>query len=107
MEQMRAGELARWISESPRPAPQLLDVREPWEFGISRIADSISMPMREVLARHRELDPSRPVVCICHHGARSMQVAFFLEHQGFERVINLAGGIHAWSHEVDPDVPTY
>ena len=54
-----------------------------------------------------ELDRERPIVCICHHGARSLQVAHFLERQGFPEVINLTGGIHAWSTEVDPSVPTY
>ncbi|HEX7441134.1 MAG TPA: rhodanese-like domain-containing protein, partial [Caldimonas sp.] len=46
-------------------------------------------------------------VCICHHGARSAQVVAFLERQGFESVYNLAGGIDAWSLQVDPEVPRY
>ena len=49
----------------------------------------------------------REVVAICHHGGRSMQVAMFLEKQGFKRVHNLVGGIDAWSRTVDPAVPTY
>ncbi len=65
------------------------------------------MPMASVPARQEELDPERPVVCICHHGARSMQVAAFLERAGFEQVINLTGGIHGWALQVDPTMPTY
>ncbi|MGC8165165.1 rhodanese-like domain-containing protein [Salmonella enterica] len=47
------------------------------------------------------------MVCICHHGGRSMQVAAFLERQGFTKVINLSGGVHAWAAQVDPSMPTY
>jgi rhodanese-related sulfurtransferase len=46
-------------------------------------------------------------VCICHHGARSMQVAAFLERQGFTSVTNLTGGIHAWATQVDNTMATY
>ncbi|MGD8425918.1 MAG: rhodanese-like domain-containing protein, partial [Gammaproteobacteria bacterium] len=54
-----------------------------------------------------ELCRDRDIIVMCHHGARSFQVAVFLKHSGFETVINLAGGIDAWSREVDPDVPLY
>ena len=53
------------------------------------------------------LDPAQPIVCFCHHGVRSLQVVAFLERQGFESVYNLAGGIDAWSLQVDPRVPRY
>jgi rhodanese-related sulfurtransferase len=53
------------------------------------------------------LDPERSTVCLCHHGARSMQVGLYLEQQGFRDVVNLTGGIHAWSEQVDPAVRTY
>ncbi len=86
---------------------QVLDVREPWEWALGRIDGSVHIPMREIPARIAELDPARPVVCVCHHGVRSMHVANFLAHQGFESVINLTGGIDAWSRQVDPSVPLY
>lgn len=93
------------------PTPLLLDVREPWEFALAAIRiDGIEtrlMPMNSVPQNVGELDPVQPVVCICHHGARSAQVVAFLERQGFEAVYNLAGGIDAWSAEVDPAVPRY
>ena len=89
----------------------LLDVREPWEFGLAAIrvpgATTLHMPMRQVAARIAELNPSQPVLCICHHGARSAQVVAFLERAGFTSVYNLAGGIDAWSARVDPALPRY
>jgi len=89
----------------------LLDVREPWEVALAAIdlsgATTRSMPMREVPARLGELDPAQPVLCVCHHGARSAQVVAFLERAGFASAYNLAGGIDAWSREVDPGVPRY
>lgn len=92
-------------------APVLLDVREPWEFSLAAIrttgADTLHIPMREIPARLAEIDPRRTVICVCHHGMRSLQVAHFLLQQGFEEVINLQGGIDAWSEQVDPNVPRY
>lgn len=90
---------------------QLLDVREPWEVAGAplRIAGTtaIDIPMMQIPMRLSEIERSRPVVCICHHGARSAQVVAFLQMQGFDRVYNLAGGIDAWSVDVDPRVPRY
>ena len=86
---------------------QLLDVREAWEFQTARIDGSTLIPMGEIQARISELDPSSDTVVICHHGGRSMQVAVFLERQGFSSVHNLAGGVDAWARSVDPSMPTY
>jgi rhodanese-related sulfurtransferase len=92
-------------------APLLLDVREPWEFQFAAIrlsgAQTLHMPMNQVPQRVAELDPAQPILCICHHGMRSAQVVAFLERAGFESVYNLAGGIDAWSQQVDPAVPRY
>lgn len=87
--------------------PVLLDVREPWELAICRIEGSRSVPMRQIPKSLAELDREHPVVCICHHGIRSYQVARFLESQGFRRVINLEGGVAAWAREVDPGMTAY
>lgn len=106
MKQMAVGELSRWLAE-PGGTPQLLDVREPWEAELGMLPGTVHIPMRDVPARVGELDPDRPVVCICHHGMRSMQVGIFLERQGFADVINLAGGVDAWAREVDPRFPIY
>lgn len=97
--------------ERHEPAPLLLDVREPWEFALARVEvaglRTCHIPMNEIPARLGELEPGQPTVCICHHGMRSAQVVAFLEHQGFDAVYNLDGGIAAWSDEVDPGVPRY
>ncbi len=88
----------------------LLDVREPWEVQQAVIAGSINMPMQSVpqsLEAIRKLQSDAELVVICHHGARSMYVAQFLQHQGFDDLINLRGGIDAWSRQVDPTVPIY
>ncbi len=88
--------------------PLLLDVREGWEHQTAHIANSLLMPMGEVTSRaHTELDPEQHVVVMCHHGARSLNVALWLREQGFERVQSLAGGIDGWSRLVDPNVPRY
>ena len=102
-----APDLASWLADKTRPHPMLLDVREPWEFAICRLDDSHSIPMRDVPARIAEVDLDAPIVCICHHGARSMQVAAFLAARGASDVYNLTGGVAAWAHQVDPSFPTY
>ncbi|TAK87917.1 MAG: sulfurtransferase [Betaproteobacteria bacterium] len=107
MQQITPAQLAAWLADTNREKPMLLDVREPWEYQRARIEGSQLVPMREVPGRVGELDSSREVVAICHHGGRSMQVALFLEKQGFTRLHNLVGGIDAWSRTVDPAVPLY
>lgn len=86
---------------------QLLDVREPWEYELARLPGAVLIPLAELPSRLRELDVSEPVIVYCHHGIRSWHAACFLEQQGFEDVSNLAGGIDAWSRELDPAVPRY
>jgi len=107
MKPITPAELAAWFDDQGRKKPLLLDVREPWEYEKARIEGATLIPMREVPARLAEIDEDRDVVAICHHGARSMQVAMFLEKQGFTRVHNLVGGIDAWSRTIDPAVPLY
>lgn len=107
MKQITPAQLAAWLGEKERPQPLLLDVREPWEFQRCSIAGSQLVPMREVPARKDELDTDADVVVICHHGSRSMQVAMFLEKNGFPKVHNLAGGVDSWAKTVDPSMPVY
>jgi rhodanese-related sulfurtransferase len=88
--------------------PLLLDVRESWEYQTANIPNSLLMPMGEVSSRaHTELDPDAPIVVLCHHGARSLNVALWLRDQGFTHAQSLAGGIDGWSRSVDPEVPRY
>ena len=86
----------------------LLDVREPWEYEVARIAGSKHIPMGDIPARfNQELDPEKHIVVVCHHGVRSMNVTAWLRQQGFEKVQSLRGGIDRWSREIDPSVPLY
>jgi rhodanese-related sulfurtransferase len=86
----------------------LLDVREPWEFETARIDGAKLIPMGDVPSRaHQELDPEEPIVVVCHHGVRSMNVTVWLRQQGFEKAQSMRGGIDAWSLAVDRKVPLY
>lgn len=107
MQNINANELAGWLDDESRVSPLLLDVREPWEYQLCHIDGSRTMPMDTVPANVEQLEKDTPIVCICHHGMRSMQVARFLEQQGFTDVINLTGGVDAWAAQVDRDMPTY
>lgn len=84
-----------------------VDVREPQEFAITRIAGSRLIPMGSIPAHLSELDDDRPVIVFCHHGVRSLQVAHWLRQQGVEQAQSMAGGIDLWSTSVDPSVPRY
>jgi rhodanese-related sulfurtransferase len=89
-------------------APLLLDCREPMEYELARIEGSVLMPMGDIPSRaHQELDPDLPIVVVCHHGQRSLNVAVWLRQQGFEYAQSLAGGIDEWSRSIDPAVPRY
>ena len=86
----------------------LLDVREDWETKLAPVPSGIvHIPMGQIMDRLRELDPNKPTVVICRSGGRSLEVARFLSSQGFSKVFNLAGGILAWSRDVDPNIPQY
>ena len=88
---------------------RLIDVREPFEHQTARIAGSEFIPMRQI-PEHvgTELLPrDKHLLIHCHHGGRSLRVTEYLRAQGYPRVTNVAGGIHAWSQQIDPTVPTY
>ena len=112
IDQIQPSQLADWMqSKQAHGAAVVLDVREAWELQTASVrADNFAflhIPMSLVPVHLSELDASRPIACLCHHGGRSMQVAAFLAQQGFAHVANVAGGIHAWSAQVDPSVPQY
>ncbi|UPL48363.1 rhodanese-like domain-containing protein [Hymenobacter sublimis] len=87
---------------------QLIDVRQPEEFTYCRIEGSVLIPLGELASRAEEIDPDRPTVLICHHGVRSMQALAYLQHRHeLTNLLNLRGGIHAWSLRVDPTVAVY
>jgi rhodanese-related sulfurtransferase len=84
----------------------LLDVREEWELKVASVPGIVHIPMGEVPNRIAELDRNTEIVVLCRSGRRSLDVAKFLQQHNF-RTVNLAGGILAWSHDVDPGIPTY
>ena len=85
----------------------LLDVREPHEFEICRLADGMLIPLGQLEARLGELDRAADIVVYCRSGARSAQAVKMLEAAGFDRVRNLVGGTLAWADQVDPHMPKY
>jgi adenylyltransferase/sulfurtransferase len=85
----------------------LIDVREPWEHQTCRIEGARLIPMRNIPASLPSLDVEEPVICYCHHGMRSLDVAVWLQKQGVESARSLAGGIDKWSAEIDAKVPRY
>ena len=85
----------------------LVDVREPYETEICKIAGSELIPMREIPARMHDLPRDEHLLVLCHGGARSMRVTEFLRAQGFTAVSNIAGGIDAWATEIDPTLRRY
>jgi rhodanese-related sulfurtransferase len=86
--------------------PEMLDVRESWEFELARIEGSTLIPLSELPDRFRELDPAAETVVICHHGSRSAYATRALAQTGFRKVLNLEGGLDAYS-DVDASVPRY
>lgn len=112
---IRPAQLTQWLQQcaqqSPEATPIVLDVREPWEVATASVKpqgfELRHMPMASIPARLHEIPRDRPIACLCHHGGRSAQVAYFLHRQGYEDVVNIAGGIHAWAAELDPSVPQY
>jgi rhodanese-related sulfurtransferase len=87
--------------------PVILDVREGWELNICALPGSLHIPMGQIPARVEELDPRQETVVVCHHGIRSMRVAYFLASRGFSRLYNLQGGVDAWAREIDPAMHKY
>ncbi|MEL7058844.1 MAG: molybdopterin-synthase adenylyltransferase MoeB [Acidobacteriota bacterium] len=97
--------LRTWLDgEEP---PVLVDVRETHELAVARIEGTVHIPLGELPARVEELPNDRSLVVHCHHGGRSAQAVAILRARGRERSTNLAGGIDAWSLQIDPSVPRY
>ena len=93
---------------SPQP-PRLIDVRESDEWELARIAGADLLPLSQwpAIVATKLADPNEPLLVLCHHGGRSARATDFLLRQGFCDVTNVAGGIDAWSCEIDPAIPRY
>jgi sulfur-carrier protein adenylyltransferase/sulfurtransferase len=87
--------------------PFILDVREPNEYQINRIAGSTLIPLGELPRRYQELPRDREIVTQCKMGGRSAKAMDFLKSVGFTNVKNLRGGILEWIDKVDPSQPKY
>jgi rhodanese-related sulfurtransferase len=85
----------------------IVDVREPWEAELCRIADSRLVPLSVLPAHVAELPREGMLVLVCHHGLRSQRAAAWLQAHGFENAVNLTGGIDEWARRVEPGMPTY
>ena len=87
---------------------QIVDVREANEVAIAKLPNSIHIPLAQVLNRVSEIDPARETVVHCKMGGRSAKAIEALKRSGFTgNLLNLKGGITAWSNDVDPSVPKY
>ncbi len=87
--------------------PVLLDVREPSEFEFCALEGSINIPLTRIQDAVATLDPEHEYVLICHHGMRSQRAGALLAAHGFEKLINLVGGVEAWACDLAPDMPRY
>jgi rhodanese-related sulfurtransferase len=100
-------ELARQLENGH--AVRLVDVRQPWESEVAHLPNSLLIPLGELPQRVDEIpaEPAIPLVLYCHHGVRSLSAVSYLHRIGYHHARSLAGGIDAWSCEVDPAVPRY
>ena len=89
------------------PHALFLDVREAPELEICHIEGALHIAMSELTSQLAAIPQDRPVIVLCHHGMRSRQVIQFLQSQGYDNLLNLEGGIHAWAHEIAPEMATY
>ncbi|MFL6451006.1 MAG: rhodanese-like domain-containing protein [Bryobacteraceae bacterium] len=88
----------------------MLDVREPEEFGMAHLENSVLIPMQSIppqLQRIEQMADDNTLLVLCHHGVRSLQVVAWLRGQGIENCYSVMGGIDRWSRELDPTIPRY
>jgi rhodanese-related sulfurtransferase len=88
-------------------SPIILDVRETVELQICALPNSLHIPLGNLTNEWENLPKDQPIVVLCHHGYRSMQAASFLKSLGFNQVMNLHGGIHAWAKQIDNSLQIY
>ncbi len=91
--------------DQPGLGIQVIDVREPEEHRLARVAGTQLLPLSSLAVRYSELDPAKTYYLHCKMGGRSMKAVEFLRQQGFRKVKSVAGGITAWSDQIDPTVP--
>ncbi|HEU0118757.1 MAG TPA: rhodanese-like domain-containing protein [Alphaproteobacteria bacterium] len=99
-------EQLRDMMQSAEP-PLLIDVREQRENDFCQIPGNKLIPLGELPQHLAELPKDKTIVLHCHHGGRSGRAVAYLMQQGYDKVLNLKGGIHAWSQRIDPSVKEY
>jgi sulfur-carrier protein adenylyltransferase/sulfurtransferase len=99
------GELAARLARGD--ALFILDVREPWEYDLACVPNSTLVPLSTLPTAINRLNRELTYVVLCHHGMRSDMAANWMRTHDFPHVLNLTGGIDAWSNDVDPSVPRY
>lgn len=111
VQQVPAAQFAQWRDANAHRQPLVLDVREPWEVETASVRpegfELKVIAMGDIAAQLDRLPRDRPIACLCHHGMRSQQVAYFLQQQGYADVVNLQGGIDAWSLCLDANIARY
>ncbi len=106
IEEITATELNELLKNNPET--QIIDVREPHEFEIAKIPKTKLIPLAQIVNRAKEIDPSRAAIIHCKAGGRSAKAIVALKENGYQgQLLNLKGGITAWSEEVDKNVPKY
>lgn len=108
-EEVTPQDVAAWLAVGGETGPVLIDCREAEELEICRIEGARWIPLGEFPAKVDAIREfaERGVVVSCHHGMRSLRAARFLRQQGIEQAFSMAGGIDAWSCQIDPAVPRY
>lgn len=113
-DQVAPTQLSAWLASAvgPEQSAVLLDVREPWEHALVNLAadarfEHRHIPMAQLPQSLGLLDRQQPIICLCHHGVRSLHVAAYLAQQGFTQVANLQDGIDAWAAQCAPDMARY
>lgn len=86
---------------------KLIDVRELWEYQLTKLENSQHFPLSEFKNTFTELATDDTLLIYCHHGSRSQYVCNFLLKQGYKNLYNLEGGINAWQNQVQPELKTY
>ena len=99
-------EEAKYILDKDKNV-RLIDVREEWENNKARIKNSELMPLSGFVKMSESLNKEQKIMVYCHHGIRSLQVCNYLQKLGFNNLINLEGGIDAWSKKIDGSIPVY
>jgi len=89
------------------PDTLFLDVREPSELALCHLEPDLHISIRSLADRWQEVPTDRPIIVYCHHGMRSLHATHLLRDRGISQVQSMAGGIEAWSLEIDPAIPRY